>query len=267
MKQSRIIKLLSGILIISLVTISCSDDPASSNEDPPQLPEFQTAEPDISYFQNNTPQNSNSTYYEAYYYGLGLSSFATLIQGYTGFFAQANSEDVDFKDGKWTWEYSFSAQGQSGSVKLIAEENGNSINWEMLWSFDDGQGNSYTDYRIIEGSIAKDGDSGSWTFNSLDPDSGEEEPVLITEWSSSGDDNLETQSDFYTDGTLESTYTYSQNDNEFMITLSNESEQEDFVVFWDDEAMTGYLQEESDPTSRRCWDSNFEDVLCATVGY
>jgi hypothetical protein len=267
MKQSTILKFFSGILILSLISISCSEDPASSNEDPPELPEFQMAEPDISYFESNPPQNNNSNYAEAYYYGVGLGSFATITQSYLGYFSQANSNEVDFKDGKWSWEYSYSFQGQSVSVELIAEDNGDFVDWEMLWSFDDGEGNSYTDYQVITGSIAKDGSAGNWTFNALDPDSGDEEPALVTEWSSSGEDNLETQVDFYTDGALFSTYSYSQNDNEFMVSLSQESEQDDFIVFWDGDAMTGYLQTESDPTSRRCWDSNYEDVLCATVGY
>lgn len=269
MKQTKLLKLFSGILIMSFITISCSDDPASSNEDPPELPMSQMVEPDVSYFQDNPPQNNDSNYAEAYYYGVGLGSFAFITQSYLGYFSPANSEDADFKDGKWIWEYSYSFDGQSVSVVLTAEDTGNFVDWEMLWSVDDGQGNSFDDYRIIEGSIAKDGSSGSWTFNTLSSDSGDEVPALITEWSSSGENNLETQIDFYgdSDGELVSRYTYSQDENEFMVTLSEESENNDYVVFWDDQAMTGYFQTESDPNTRQCWDSNYQDVVCATVGY
>jgi len=252
---------------MSLVTISCGDDPVSTNEDPPELPEFQNVEADISYFQNNPPQNSNTNYSEAYGYGVSLGSLTFVTQGYLGFFSQANSDEVEFKNGQWIWEYSYSFEGQSVSIKLIAEESGDFVDWQMLWSFDDGQGNSYTDYRLVEGSIAKDGTSGSWTFNSLNPDSGEEEPVFVSTWSTSGDDNLEIQSEFYDGGSLISTFNYSKNDNEFMVSVSEVEAQNDIIVFWDDSAMTGYLQTESDSSTRKCWDSNYEDVTCSSVGY
>ncbi|MGN8224337.1 hypothetical protein [Gracilimonas sp. BCB1] len=94
-----------------------------------------------------------------------------------------------------------------------------------------------------------------------------EEPVLISEWSTSGENNLEIETDYYDSGSVVTTYTYTQNDNEFTVFLSDTDEENDLTVFWDDEAMTGYLQIGSDSSNRSCWDSNFEDVACASVGY
>lgn len=267
MRNSRVITLFSVVLLFSFALISCGDDPTSANEDPPVLPTFENIEPDLSYFESNQPQQSNSNYSEAYYYGVGLGSIAFTSQAYVSFFSLADSENADFKNGKWVWEYSYSYEGESVSIKLTAEPDGDFINWEMLWSFDDGQGNSITDYAIVTGRIASDGNSGSWTFNALNPDTNEEEPVLISEWSTSGENNLEIETDYYDSGSVVTTYTYTQNDNEFTVFLSDTDEENDLTVFWDDEAMTGYLQIGSDSSNRSCWDSNFEDVACASVGY
>jgi len=267
MKIQFSLKQIALVILLSFVAVSCSDDAVSSNDDAPELPEFQNAEPDLSYFQNNPPQNNDSNYSDAYYYGIGLGSFGFITQSYLAFFSQATTNDADFRNGKWVWEYSYSFEGQSVSIELISEEIGDFVEWDMLWSADDGQGNSYTDYRVVEGRIKKDGSSGTWVFNNLNPDSGDEVLELETNWSSTGDNNLQTQVDFYENGIITSSYNYSQDENEFLVSLSETDSQDDITVFWDDIALTGYYQEGSSTSTRFCWDSSYQDVSCSAVGY
>lgn len=267
MHNARVLKLFSVILFFSVTLLSCGDDPVSSNEEPPVLPTFENIEPDLSYFESNPPEESNTNYSDAYYYGLSLGSVAFTSQVYLSFFSLAESEEVDFKNGKWIWEYTYSYEGESVSIKLTAEKNGDFIDWEMLWSFDDGQGTSITDYSVVTGSTASDGTSGSWTFNTLNPDTNQEEPVLVSEWTSSGEGNLEIQTDYYDAGSVVTTYTFTQDGNEFTVFFSDTDEENDITVFWDEEALTGYYQLGSDSSSRACWDSSYQDVTCSSVGY
>ena len=267
MNQSRVIKLFSVVLLFSFTLMSCGDDPVSQKGDPPVLPQFDNIEPDLSYFEANPPQNSNTNYAEAYYFGIGMGSVALSSQTYLSFLSLASNEDAKYKDGQWVWEYSYSYEGETIDIRLVAEETGNSVVWEMLWSYDDGQGNSFSDYKVIEGEVANDGSSGNWTFNTLNPDTNEEEPSLVANWTSSGANNIEVVTEFYDSNTLLATYTFSQNDNEFTVLFEDSQQQDDVLVFWDDEALTGYYQVGSDTSSRKCWDSNYQDVTCADVGY
>ncbi|MEQ8525710.1 hypothetical protein [Gracilimonas sp.] len=266
MRNSRVIKLLSALLLFSFTIISCGEDPVSSNEDPPVLPEFENVEPDLSYFTDNPPQNSNSNYSQAYGYGVAIGGITSFAQIYTSSFTTATSEDASFEDGQWVWEYTYSYQGESASVSLIAEESDGFINWEMTWTIDS-QEFSLENYTILEGRVATDGSSGNWTFNNLNSETNTEEPFLVTEWSVSGENNFESETDYYQDGSVVTSYTFTQNSNEFTVTYSDVDSESDITVFWDNEAGTGYYQSGSDSANRLCWDDTYQDVTCSSVGY
>lgn len=265
MKNTFNIKIFAIAVMLSLTAASCGDDPVSVNEDPPELPEFENVAADLSYFENNTPQNNDSNYAEAYYLGLGIGSLSMITQSYTGFFGMADSETASFEDGKWIWNYDYSYEDITVSITLIAEESANTINWEMLWSADDGQGNAFDNYRVVEGSIAKDGKSGSWTFNDLNTDTNEEEPVFVTEWSSMGENTFQSQTTYLEDNGTETVWSYEQDGNHYTVQFSDPDETNDITVFWDTETGTGYYQTGTDP--KLCWDSSYQDVSCSSVGY
>lgn len=209
------IRLFSAILLMSLFFwTSCgSDDPVSGMEgNPPALPQFQEIEPDLSYFMNNNPKiQATDNFYEGKSYALGLAMFGQFSQIYGSFFSSASANGAKFNDGVWTWTYSYEFEGQSVSIELTARELVDSIQWEMNWSFNDGQGNSFENYTMVEGNTAKDGSSGNWTFNSLNPDTNTEEPFMVSEWVRSGDDQYELITTIYDDGVQgEEFYTFTQ---------------------------------------------------------
>ncbi|MDZ7807025.1 MAG: hypothetical protein U5K71_07905 [Gracilimonas sp.] len=259
------IRLFSIILLMSLfVWTSCGgDDPVSGvDQDPPSLPQFEQIEPDLSYFMENNPKiQTTDNFYEGKSYVMGLLMFGQFSQVYSSFFSSASSESAEFNDGVWTWTYSYSFEGQSVSIELTAQELVDVIIWEMNWSFDDGQGNSFENYTMVEGTTAKDGLSGSWTFNSLNPDNSTEEPFMISEWERSGDDQYELITSFYDEGVQgEEFYTFTQNGTSFDVTYVYGSET--IIVHWDSSTQTGYYQIGDDPNNRYCWDSQFQDVSC-----
>lgn len=213
MKYINTLKLTSFVIIFGLFLTACGDDPASSvDEDPPEFPEFENIEADLSYFEDNNQsinQENTGHFTEAYFLATGLSSVTASGIFYTSFFNSANQSEAEFNDGEWRWEYTYSYEQESVAIVLISRDVGDNILWEMTWSYDDGQGNSFEDYTMIEGSAAKDGSSGSWTFNDLNPDTNQEEPFMETNWVRSADDNFESTTEFFGNDSGVETYTYS----------------------------------------------------------
>lgn len=263
MTINKTIKLLSILLFISLLSISCGKDPVSSNGEPPILPDLVQVEPDLSYFENNNPKvSSTDNYYIARYNALTMSSFSFLVNIYAGYFSGLEREDAKFKDGKWVWEWGLGFGPESFSMKYTAEEKSKSTIWTMTWSFDDGEGYKVTNYKVIVGEVAHDGKSGNWTFNSLDVGNNEV-PALISNWKKESDTKEELTTAFYDEdtGEAEDSYTYKRDGNKFSIQLISQYGPEDSIfVFWDTDAGTGYYQQGND---RKCWDASFKDIACS----
>lgn len=258
-------KLLALILMLSLTIASCGDDPLSDNEDPPELPKFNQMEPELSYFENNNAPSDTSNYFFAKNYAIGMSNVSSIGQVYLGFFSTLDKSDAKYDNGTWVWNYSYSYQGESIDITLKAEDNGVNINWEMLWSYE-GEEESFTDYKVFEGQVALDGTSGSWTFNSLETDTQEEQPVLVSNWTREGEEDVEISTDFYnSDGSQTDTYTFYREANEFHVVYEGSNQENNITVFWDIEAETGYYEIGSE--ERHCWDSNQRNINCADVGY
>ncbi|SMO89285.1 hypothetical protein [Gracilimonas mengyeensis] len=257
-------KLFILLLTFSLVSVSCGDDPSSSGPDgePPEFPSFTSIEPDIAYFEDNNPQKAAKVtvenFNEAKYYALSMSTITMLGNMYSGYFSATNESEAEYEDGAWVWDYNYSAQGQSISIKLTAEETSSEILWTMDWSFDDGQGNVVEDYTMIEGAVSKEGDSGQWTFNELNEDTSQETPILTTNWTKEDESAVTIVSEIYAEGTVSSTYNYSQNGSEFTISMTDSSG-DDILVFWE-EGAGGYYQVGAE--QRLCWDADFQDVEC-----
>lgn len=260
-------KLLALMLVLSLTITSCGDDPVSGNEEPPEFPQFNQIEPELSYFENNNAPSDTSHFFFAKNYAIGMGSVSAIGQIYSGFFTELDKSDAEYKNGTWIWNYSYSYQGESIDITLKAEDDGVRVFWEMLWSYE-GEGQSFTDYKVLEGQVAHDGTSGSWTFNSLNPETQEVLPVLVTNWTRAGEEEVEIVTDFYNaEGRKTDTYTFYRNSNEFHVVYESSNQENNITVFWDTEAETGYYELGSDSGERYCWDSNFENVNCADVGY
>jgi|AntRauTorckE6833_2_1112554.scaffolds.fasta_scaffold00035_2 hypothetical protein len=271
MKYIHTFKFCSLLVVFALFISACGDDPASSNDgDPPEFPEFENIEADVSYFQENSQsanQENTGNFTDAFYYATGFSSVTASGAFYTSFFGSASQEQAEFSDGEWRWEYSYSLEGESVSIVLTSRDLGDNIVWEMNWSFDDGQGNAIEDYTMIEGSAAKDGSSGSWTFNSLDPESNTETPFMETTWERSGDDNYESTTEIFGNSGGVETYTFSQAGNIFDVTYSTSNSEDNIFVHWNTTAETGYYQTGNNDSNRYCWNADFTDINCSNVGY
>ncbi len=253
------------VVVLSLYIASCSDNPSSSSEEngeAPEIPSLQSVQPDLSYFMNNNPQKAKqaaTNFNTAKSMALSLSSITTFGQVYGGFFQGASQGGAEMKDGSWVWDYTYSYGGESVSIVLTSRESGGDIIWDMTWSYDGADG-SFEDYTVITGRTSKDGNSGSWTFNSLDETGSNEVPLFESTWEKDGDDNLTIETKYYSENSVAGTYGYSQNGSDFSLSVNDSEEDFDSNIYWNTETMTGYYESDGE---KKCWDSNFQDTTCS----
>lgn len=253
------------ITALALLVFSCSDNPSSSSEEEgeaPEIPSLQSVQPDLSYFLNNSPQKANQTttnFNTAKSMAISLSGINSFGQIYGGFFQSAAQEGAEFKDDKWIWDYTYSYGGESVSIVLTSFESGGEIIWDMTWSYQGSEG-GFDDYTVIAGRTAKDGSSGSWTFNSLDTTGSNEIPFLESSWEKDGDSKVTIETKYYNENSLAGTFTYNQDNSAFSLSVNDMEEEFDSNIYWNTETMTGYYETDGE---KKCWNSNFQDATCS----
>lgn len=260
---------IAALLIVAVSLSACGDSGTGAEEgNPPQVPDLEYAQPDFSYFQNNTVQgkSASNNYLMAQSFALGISGVTSLGQIYGGFLNSAPQNEASLNDGVWEWTYSYSYMGASSEMLMTAEESGGATNWAIYWSFDDGQGNSIQNYNVMNGTIENDGLSGDWTFNSLNPETNSSVPVLTSDWIADGEGEHAIDIEIYDEDTssIETVINFDKTGDEFLMTASGNSTTE---VFWNPETGLGYVQQGT--SAPLCWDSSgttIEDVDCSALG-
>ncbi len=263
--------LLIAVLFVGLT--GCGDDSTGPdvNEDPPQMPDIEKAQPDVSFFQENNPQkaatdelNETNNYNQARMTVLWNTMFFSFGQSYGTLFSQANQEEADFNNGVWEWSYTYNFEGMSASYRTTAEEVGNSVKWATYWSYDDGQGDSVDNYKIFEGTVSNDESTGDWTFNAMDSDLQQEVPFITSTWNYTSDTEKEINLTMYGDAIDDesanetATIDFEQNGADFSMDL-NFADGEDHLVTWNTDTSTGSITSDGETV---CWDENFQDVPC-----
>ena len=249
--------------ILLIFFVGCSDLSGPDEEEAPSVPEFHSEEtsPDLSLYKNNGPGGETmSNYNEAHGVALTMQFAFAIVEGLDPFFEEARSEDnKNFNDGVWEWSYSDTYDGTSVEMRLTAEKSETETSWSMFWTFDDGEGNSYEDAEVLEGTVANDGSEASWIIRSPNSSTGEVMHVLDYNWSNPGDDQLNIMVTGYNDdGTESGSFEYDQSGSEHTLHVMEQNE-EDITVFWNSETNAGYIEQGS---VKECWDENLQNTPC-----
>jgi hypothetical protein len=258
-------------IAVMITFVGCKDNGTDADPgEPPSLPELQKeeAQMDVSFFEENNPKSAANIILETNNFNsaknvvLGFSGAFATSQLYEGFLQPVNGAEATFEDGVWEWTYSYNYEGVSVEIRTTAQEIGENIEWAMYWSYDDGEGNSYNDYKIFEGTVSKDGTTGTWSFNILDPEDTQEVPGLKYSWEIISDTEVNLTAELFDgSGNSEATITYEENQPDYMldVTYHGDSSNENTVVYWNTETNEGYIEKDG----TRCnWDSNFQDTSC-----
>ena len=250
------------ILTLALLSFtSCGESSTSTEEeDAPPIPEAIPVAVDVDYFTNNQPAFSEETeaFYEASVYA--QSAAAILSSGAllgTGFLGLGQQYDANLNNGVWEWEYTFSQNGQTVTIRLTAEELASSYEWNVYLS-----GNAFgteqplDNFLFLTGVVDSDGSSGNWDY--FYP--GFTSVFLDYEWDKISETSE--MADFtFTDPDTgdQSIVTYSRDDSEYTVTATGNEFDSDASLVWNTETMTGSLTLDG---VQRCWDSSFQEIPC-----
>lgn len=268
--MSRYTLLKQSVLFLGLIlfSVSCSDS-TSSEEDPGRAPEIldfdhiqNSIQPDLSYFEENDPgkQTSYDNYYTGKWTAVGMGYISSLGAVY-GFMPTMGLGEPTHKNGAWVWEYSYS-DPSSGSISMLfsARESADNVLWDLTISLTNAE-ISIDNYRMIEGRISKDGNSGSWKFFNFPDESVQDGLFMESLWNRKSDTEVDMETKLYYEGSQTNWYTYSQNGTSHIMRGGNPDYPSDEVtIIWNTDTMLGSIEMDGE---RRCWDSNFQDTACS----
>lgn len=263
MNRYTLLKQTVLFLTLSFLVFSCDSTSSDDNGgQPPQIPDLETIQPDISYFTNNNPMKQ--TDYDHFYEG---KNYATLFSGmtslgnYSAMWLGLTQMEGKKSDGRWIWDFTFPTEEGVFSMVLSARESGNEFLWDMTISMSGGDVN-INDYKMFEGRTNMDGSRGSWTFYSMDFEGGHQGPMLVSEWEQKSETEIVIETRFYHEnGSEEGLFTYTQSGvNYSLVGNFSDSDTETVTIVWNTDSMVGYLDHNGE---RKCWNSNFQDTACS----
>lgn len=259
----------SFLLSMMLIIVSC-DSENEINQDPkPMLPPEYSMAPNFDDFQTDANQR-NQTIENWFYSAINVGVYSAILTGslaipVTAFKATISQEPYyDTDAGVWTWESSFSTDGNDFSIKLTADVVSNNVDWKGYIS---SVSNNAEDFLWFEGQSNVDGNTGNWTLY--------ESPQNPTAWMSTVWTRNEEQtagSATFTiekDGDLKGSYiSYSRDetsDYNRSVEILNTKSTDLINIEWNSELKYGRVKSQNyfGDTDYHCWDENLQDVICA----
>lgn len=263
------VTLLLGLFLIT----SCKDNPASSAEEPPQVPSAQTMTMEIDQFedQNNQQKTAGAAHLQSENAFINAATRAVIVKGVVDaslaiprvLLQAAASAEAEFsEDGEWIWEYSKTAGEHSYEVRLVAsEQEEDQVQWDFYATITE-QG--LTDQLLFSGISNRDGTKGIWTYYSLEGEVSDE-AVSTVEWSVNGEDDIyirlevlsgqnelfEDYIEYTFDGTIKHAVYF------------DASEETTAEIQWNVETHEGFLiAPHYNNGEKACWDSRLQDIAC-----
>jgi len=289
------------ILLLAVCFTACSDNSSGpeAEEDAPEIPDITAqAQPDISFFENNSSQASVSNSLieavelfkkEVQPLATGVSSQANAYAAastsvissaaFSGLFGslvigvqEASGVEPTFEDGVYEWTYSANENGITGTYRLTAEVGNSSTEWNLFLSFDDGE-TSIDNINIISGTVQNYGNSGRWEFR-LPAEENQSSSVLLfsSDWTNTSDTESNIVFNVYdgeggTSPNVE--IIFDENGAEHLMTFDELLESGTGVeleVFWNTDTSIGYIFTPDGDPPKQCWDGSLQDIACSDVG-
>lgn len=257
------------VTILTLVLLlfnGCSEDPVSeiaSDEEPPEIPELNGAEMDVSYFNdqgsNSSPQTDTQlqdshefAYMTARTLAITANGLAQGLSQYPAAYIFSETDDDPSGSGNtWTWNYSgevpLSSDGSAtfsfeSTMTAVVDEAANEVNWANEVSWDHPETGSLEDFVLLDGSASLDGDWGNWNLYSPETDG----PVLEIEYEVTAEDQQTARYAFNSSDEIQQeqmVIDYEQDGVEHLlqITTTENGTQEITEIFWNTDTEAGYI--------------------------
>ncbi len=241
------------------LTTACSDS-SGTDEEPPVVPDLEAIQPDFDYFDQNAKQLMDPTNYNngAVYAGL-MEGLFTIYSSFSLIYLElAEDTEADLEGDTWVWSYEYSAGPESVAFELRATPQGDEVNWELLFSASLQDGTSFNDVKYMEGTIANDGLSGSWSILPFLEEGSSSGPVVTYSWDYESQENGESVITFYDGANAFATITYTKDGADNTVVFDDDGDV--ITLYWNTDTNTGYY---IDNGMQYCWDASLQSVACS----
>lgn len=268
-KKVNLLKL--GVIMLLVGTFcACSDSGTGVNgEDPgkeptaPTVPQLdQTFTIDISYFQSSGASAKTvaaaamSNYEQASRIATNKAALFQMGNPFIGWFMLADNNKPLYKNGTWVWEYDFSSQGGTVSVKLISEANNDgSYSWALFVSIQT-KNLSLNNYKLYEGTVSADGSTGEWTMFLPKPEL-KNAPEFSYSWTIKSETNKTISVDV-TNLKGFGGVAFARDGSVYEMTISGKASSD---VYWNTSTGTGFFI--NSDGEKKCWDSSYQNATCS----
>ena len=260
-KSSKTIRVVAMIMMVSAISLSCSNSTDSDNAEPPAIPDLDAFQPSLDFFNQQPTAKLNAADPTNFLTG---ATYATIAGGLFQAFSQlglvyielAENVEPTLDGDTWVWSYSYgsTAEGSVGFELRATVVNDNFL-WELFFSAEIPGEVSFTNEKFMEGTAASDGLTGSWSiFPFLEED---ESAIATYEWNFTNESEGQAIVTFFDSGIESGTITYTVNGDDN--TIEYASGGETFTIFWNETTNVGYYIYDG---MRYCWDASLQNTAC-----
>ena len=272
MLRNKLQLALLTLLGAAFMVLSCSDDPSSVQEQPPELPPASSMEMDFSTFESQKAKSQSEVKtIENFSRAVGAALVmktvvdVNLIIPRALLTAAANADAELNEDGEWEWEYTRTVDGNDYGVRLVATSVAeDSLNWDCyVTNTQLGVENRL----FFSGTTGEEGTNGTWTYFSLRSPETEQE-VSQLDWAVNGEDDVELRLEVLTDrnGYAGDYIEYTFDGTLKTATYYDESDDETTEIQINIQTNVGYfISPDYNNGQQACWDEDFQDIACSEL--
>lgn len=257
--------------ITCLLFISCSDDPSTFTDEPPELPPVASMDADMSTLIGSNQAKSAATTHSADYYieavfhagflkrviDNNLSMPKDLLEAAEDTVAQLNDNQ------QWEWNYQYTTNTNNFDVRLVAERIASSvINWSFFVTADH---LGLENHLLFSGTTQDAGKEGTWMYNSLqDPEN--DQQLSEINWTIQDEQNVQLRLDVLSDRLVAagSYIDFSFDEVQKTVAYYDAGEDTTTTIQWNVDTKAGYIVAPNiNNGEKACWDEEQENINCS----
>lgn len=257
--------------ITCLLFISCSDDPSTFTDEPPELPPVASMDIDMATLivssQAKTTATTQSTdYYVQAVFRAGFLKRVidtnllipkNLLEAAADTVAQLNDNQ------QWEWNYQYSGNTNDFAVRLVAERIASSVvNWSFFVTADH---LDLENHLLFSGTTKEEGKEGAWIYNSLqDPENNQQ--LSEINWTIQDEENIQLRLDILSDrlAAAGSYIDFSLDGVQKNLAYYDAGEDTTTAIEWNADTKAGsIIAPDINNGEKACWDEEQENISCS----
>lgn len=254
--------------VTCLLLVSCSDDPSTFTDDPPELPPVASMDVDMATLTGSTQAKTAATQSGDYYIqavfraGIIKKVIDTNLLIPKNLLIAARDTVAQLNDNQqWEWNYSYTGNTGDFGVRLVAERIASSVvNWSFFVTADHLE---LENHLLITGTTKNEGQEGTWTYNGLrDPENAQH--LSEINWSIQ-EEQIDLRLDILSDRLVVagSYIDFSFDGEQKSLEYYDAGEDRTIYIAWNVDTKAGsIIAPDINNGEEACWDEQQENVSC-----